>query len=120
MGWLWNRKHFRYYHVNSIYHEFGEDKARAVPFFQAFSGSGATSQFSSKDKKTDWKTWASYPTTTEGFASTCRNAFVPLEVTSAAFKMTERFTCTMYDTTASHVKVNDLRQEMFPTRVKMM
>ena len=34
--------------------------------------------------------------------------------------MIERFTCTMYDTTTSHVKVNDLRQEMFPTRLKIM
>ena len=32
----------------------------------------------------------------------------------------ERFTCTTHGSMTSHVKVNDLRQEMFPTRVKMM
>ena len=95
------------------------DKARALPFFYAFSGSDATSQFSGKNKKTAWKTWKYYLTATEGFDITCLNAFVPLEVTYAAFEMIG-FTCTMYDTTTSHVKVNDLRQEMFPTRVKMM
>ena len=30
----------------------GEDKVRALPFFRAFSGSDATSQFSGKGKKT--------------------------------------------------------------------
>ena len=69
-------------------------------------------------KATAWKTWKSYPTATEGFAITSLNALVPLKVTSAAFNMIERFTCTMYDTMTSHVKVNDLRLEMFPTRVK--
>ena len=105
-------KHLRYYHIKSICQDFGEDKARALPFFHAFSGFDATSQFSGKGKKTAWKTWKSYPTATEGFAIT-------LEDTSALFKMTERFTCTMYDTTTSHVKVNDLREKMFPMRVKM-
>ena len=111
-------KHFRYYHVNSLCQELGEKKARALQFFHAFSSSDATSQLSGKVKQTTCKTWKSYTTATEGF--TCWNAFLPLEFTSAAFKMIERFTCTMYDTTTSHVTVNDLRQEMFPTKVKMM
>ena len=113
-------KHFRYYHINSICQELGEDKARPLPFFPGFSGSDATSQFNGKGKKTIWTTRKSYSTATVGFAITYLNVFVPLEVTSAAFNMIERFTCTMYDTTTSHVKVNDLRQEMLPTRVKMM
>ena len=72
-------KQFRYYHVNSICQELGDDKARALPFFHGFCGSDATFQFSGKGKKTAWKTWKSYPTATEGFAITCLNAFVPLE-----------------------------------------
>ena len=104
--------HFRYYHINSICQELGDDKVRALQFFHVFSGSDATSQFSGKGKQTDWKTWTSYSTTTKGFAVTCLNAFVSLKFTSAAFKMFERFICTMYNTTTSHVKVK--------TRVKMI
>ena len=113
-------KHFRYYYVNSTCQAVGEDKARALPFVQAFSGSDATFQFRGEGEKTNWTTCKFYPTATEGLAITCLNVFVPLEDTPAAFKMIELFTCTMYDTTTSYVKLNDLRQEMFPTRVKMM
>ncbi|KAK2189653.1 hypothetical protein NP493_100g01004 [Ridgeia piscesae] len=45
-------KHFRYYHINSVCQEFGEEKARALPYFHAFL---ATSQFSGKNKKSAWK-----------------------------------------------------------------
>ncbi len=44
-------KHFRYYHINSICLELGEDKCQALPFFHAFTGCDVTSQFNGKGKK---------------------------------------------------------------------
>ena len=76
-----------------------------------FSGSDATSQFSGKGKRSAWKAWKPYPAATAGFTSASHDGFVTLEFTSAAFRLIERFTCIMYDSTASYDKVNDLRQE---------
>ena len=61
-----------------------------------------------------------YPAATAGFTNASQNGFIPLEFTSAAFRLIQRFTCTMYDSTTSYDKVNDHRQDLFPTRVKMM
>ena len=113
-------KNFRYYHINSIGHELGQNKSRALPFWHAFSGCDCTSQFSGKAKKSTWNTWKSYPAGTEGFIITPRTAFVQHEILSPAFQIIEQFTCTMYDSTTSCVKVNDCRQELFPIRVKQM
>ena len=76
-----------------------------------FSGSDATSQFSGKGKKSAWKAWKTHPAATAGYTSTSQDGFVRLEFTSAAFRLIERFTCIMYDSTTSYDKVNDLRQE---------
>ena len=60
-------------------------------------------------------------TTTEGFTTASSSAFVPQDTSSPVFSVLEQFTCaTMYDSTTQHSKVNDLRQELFPTRVKLM
>lgn len=113
-------KHFRYINVNAICQELGTDKSRALPFFHAFSGSDVTSQFCGKGKKSAWKTWKAYPDATEAFTISPETLFVPIGESSSAFKIIERFTCAMYDSTTPIVNVNALRQEMFTTKVKMM
>ena len=35
-------KHFRYYHINFVCLELGEDKCQVLPFFHAFTGSDMT------------------------------------------------------------------------------
>ena len=45
------RRHFHYYHINSICQEYEEK------LFHAFSGSYVMSQFSSKGKDSVWKWW---------------------------------------------------------------
>ena len=42
-------KNSRYFHINSICSELGEDRCCALPFFHAFTGSDTTSQFFGKD-----------------------------------------------------------------------
>jgi len=61
-----------------------------------------------------------YSAATAGFTNASRDGFVPLEFTSAAFRLIGRFTCIMYGSMTSYDKVNDRRQDFFPTRVKMM
>ena len=89
----------------------------SCPFSRLGEGSDATSQFSGKRKKSAWKAWKPYLAATAGFTSASQDGFVPLEFT---FRLIERFTCIMYDSTISYDKVNDLRQDIFPTRVKIM
>ena len=64
-----------------------------------FSGSDATSQFSGKGNKSAWKAWKTYPAATAGFTSASQDGCVPLEFTSAAFRLTGRFTCIVYYST---------------------
>ena len=113
----------KYYRINSVCLELGEDKCQALHFFHAFTVTGCdvTSQFNGKGKKSVWKTWKSLPSVTEGFATASSSAFVPHDTSYLVFSVIEQFTCAMYDSTTqhSHSKVNDLRQELFPTRVKV-
>ena len=66
------------------------------------------------------KTWKSLPSVTEGFTTASSSAFVPHDTSSPVLSVIEQFTCAMYDSTTQHSKVNDLRQELFPTRIKLM
>ncbi|KAK3881450.1 hypothetical protein Pcinc_014106 [Petrolisthes cinctipes] len=112
--------HFQYNYINSVYLELGEDKCQVLPFFHAFTRCDVTSQFNGKGKISAWKTWISLPTVTEGFTTASSSAFVPQDTSSPVFSVIEQFTCAMYDSTTQHNKVNDLQQELFPNRVKLM
>ena len=54
------------------------------------------------------------------FTTALSSAFVPHDTSSPVFSVIEQFTCAMCDSTTQHSKVNDLRQELFLTRVKLM
>lgn len=60
-------KHFRYYSINVICQQVGEQKSRALPYFRAFTGCDTTSQFFGRGKKSAWECWKSYPEATEAF-----------------------------------------------------
>lgn len=107
-------RHFRYYHINSVCLELGENKCEALPFFHAFTGCDVTSQFNGKGKKSTYKTWKSLPTVTKGF-TTASSAFVPLETSSPAFSVIEQFTCAMYDTILTTAKLTIFGKNSFPT-----
>lgn len=59
------RKHFRYLSVNSIHEGLGERKAKALPFFRAFTGSDTTSAFQGRENKTAWDAWNAYSEATD-------------------------------------------------------
>ena len=95
-------KHFRYYRIDSICQELAEEKARALPLF---TPSQVLIQHLSSAVKAKRQPLLDSP------ARLRMGYFVPSEFTSAAFRLIERFTCIMYDSTTSYDKVNDLRQE---------
>ena len=113
-------KHFRYYHINSLCGELGDGKSRALPFLHAFTGSDTTSQFNGKSKKSSWEAWRAFPTATEAFRFPVQYPFTPMLVESPLSKVTEQFTCILYDSTTSCESVNDLRKKPFPRKVTMM
>ena len=94
-------------------------KSLCFALVHPFSGSDATSQFNGKGKMSAWKAWKKYLATTAGCTSASQDGFVALEFTYAASRLTDRFTCIMYDSTTSSDKMNDLRQDILPTRVRL-
>ena len=86
-------------------------KSSCFALVHPFSGSDAISQFSGKGNKSAGKAWKTYPAATAGFTGASHDGFVPLEFTSAAFRLNERFTSIMYDSAMSYDKVNVLRQK---------
>ena len=111
MGRLWQREALPLLpHQLKLPRTWG-GKSPCFALVHPFSGSDATAQFSGKGKRLAWKAWKTYPAATAGFTSASQDGFVPLEFISQAFRLIERFTCIMYDSTTSYDKVNDLRQE---------
>lgn len=115
-------KHFRYYLINDICNELGENMSQALSFFHAFTGSDTTSQFYGKGKKTAWKTWKAYPLATEGFLFPVKHPYKPIDHKTKEFEFIERFTCILYDGTTELGSTNKLRKDLFSqgTHVKMM
>ena len=113
-------KHFQHYHLNTICHSLGVGKCKSLPFYHAFTGCDTTSQFLGKGKKTSWGAWKAYSSATTAFQHAVNNPFEVLDLASTAFQILERFTCVLYDKTTSITTVNDLRQDLFSKRAKLM
>jgi len=115
-------KTLRYYHINSLFDQVGEEVARSMPFFHAFTGCDTTSQFGGKGKKSAWKAWKALPQATTAFTAPSQHPFSTFDAHSDEFKLLERFVCVLYDSTTQLVEVNDLRQELFSQgkNVRMM
>ncbi len=111
---------FRYIYVNKICENLGESKCQALPFYHTFTGCDTTSQFFGKGKKSSWEAWKSYSQVTEAFQFVMTFPFQPLQSTSPIFELLERFTCVLYDKTTSISQVNELRQELFSKRAKLI
>lgn len=60
-------KHFTYISANSLAGYLGSDKCKALPFFQAFSGSDTTSSFAGRSKRTAFDAWGVFPEVTPVF-----------------------------------------------------
>ena len=106
-------KGFCHYNINAVCQHLGEDTARALPLFHAFTGSDTTSCFLEKGKKSAWKVWKSYPDVTGAFLHIVENPFQPVEASSPHIQCIERFTVLLYDVTSNLLSVNEARRELF-------
>ena len=88
------RKHYRLIPAHAIADSLGEEKARALPFFHAFSGCDTSSSFSSIGKKMAWDTWGVFPDTTHTFAELSQ---VAASVSDEQISQLERFVILLYD-----------------------
>ena len=113
-------KHYQNYHINAICEQLGKPKSTALPFYHTFTGCDTTSQFLGKGKKSCWDAWKSNPEVTEAFHFLVDRPFQLLELNSPVFALLERYTCILYDKTTMMSSVNELRQELFCKKSKIM
>ena len=115
-----SKKSFRYYHVNTLYDDWGSQKCTAMPFFHALTGSDTTSQFLRHGKKAAWKTWGTYQEATEAFVIPADDPFVLVDESAKLFQCVERFICLLYEPSTDLNLVNDQRRELFNKKGKLM
>jgi len=104
------KKHYRLLPVHAIADSLGEEKARALPFFHAFSGCDTSSSFSSIGKKTAWYTWGVFPDITHTFAQLSQ---VAASVSEEQISQLERFVILLYDKTSECAHVNEEERYFF-------
>ena len=114
------KKSFRYYHINTLYNDWGSQKCKAMPFFHALTGSDTTSQFLRHGKRAAWKTWATFQEANEAFTIPAGNPFVQVNEMSELFQCVERFVCLLYEPSTDQTCVNDQRRELFSKKGKQM
>ena len=90
-------KNFRFYSIKAISTCIGEQNARALPVFHAWSGCDTTSAFRGKGKKTAWRSWKAFQEVTQTFNFLAANPFQHLECNSGHFQKIERLTVVLYD-----------------------
>ncbi len=76
--------------------------------------------FFGKAKKSTWEAWKSYPSITHVFQAVRINPYKKLMATSPEFVDLEQFTCVIYNKTTSISQVNDLRQELFSRKPRLI
>jgi len=89
-------------------------------FYHTFTGCDTTSQFYGKGKKNAWESWKSYPEVTKAFLSAIIQPFALFCITSELMKLLERYTCVLYDKLTLSTSVDELRQELFCKKGKLM
>ena len=114
------KKTFRYYHMNSLFEDWGSPKCTALPFFHALTGSDTTSQFLRHGKKAAWRTWETFEEATQAFNTPANDPFIVVDESSALFKCVERFVCLLYEPSTDLSSVNDQRRELFSKKGKQM
>lgn len=110
-------KDFCFHHINTISQSLGERIARALPVFNAFSGSDTTSYFFGKGKKSAWQSWKSNPLVSEAYLFIWNHPFETLDTGSPQFKHFERF---LIDKTSNDADINDARRELFSTKSRTL
>ena len=110
-------KHLRYVAAHEIARKIGQQKAKALPLFQAITGRDNVSFFGSKGKKTAWDVWNVYPALTDVL---CRLMLIPEKVEDNCMAVIERFVVLLYDRTSAIVEVNQAREDLFSKKARSL
>ena len=86
--------HTRWLPMHDIVDIIGQEKARGILLFHAFTGCDLISAFNNKGKKCAWQTWNVYPEISVTFAQLSK---VPSEIDEGNLRNLERYVVLMYD-----------------------
>ena len=93
---------------------------QALPFLHAYTGSDTTSAFKNMGKKKGYYILKTYEDALETFSAMYMNPFQTLTVTSAEFKVVQRFVILMYSKSSEFTTVNAARKEMFFQKTQIL
>lgn len=103
------KKNYRLIPAHELATALGE-KANALLFFHAFTGSDTTSSFNGIGKVTAWDTWMAFPEISTTFA---RLSGRPDAITDHDLSRLERYVILLYDRTSDMTDVNRARKHLF-------
>ena len=99
------------YPIHEICNCLGEESAKAMLFFHAFTGCDQTSFFANCKKKNAWSTWRNFADVTATFAKLSSDP--TMQAVKDAMPMLEHFVVLMYDRTSKCLDVKSCRRDLF-------
>lgn len=108
-------KHLRYIPAHEIAASIGEVKAKALPFFHAFTGCDTVSSFAGRGKKTAFDVWKSFEEITPVFAALSSR---PTTISEECMKVVESYVILLYDRTCTESSVDSARKYMFAAKAR--
>ena len=99
------------YPIHEICNCLGEESAKAMLFFHAFTGCDQTSFFANCKKKNAWSTWRNFANVTATFAKLSSDP--TMQAVKDAMPMLEHFVVLMYDRTSKCLDVKSCRRDLF-------
>jgi len=106
-------KNFSFWHINTIFHNLGEEKSLGLPFFHRFTGCDTMSSFFRKGKRLAWEAWNCFPDASTAFSWAALNPFTQFDGKSQTFRLLERFTIVLYCKNSNIEIVDEARMELF-------
>ena len=103
----------KYLPIHEIASSLGPTKAKALPFFHAFTGCDTVSAFQGKGKCRAWQTWKVFMDASDIFVQLSET---PSAITDEALEVLEKFVIVLYDRTSADVRVNDSRRHLFTNK----
>jgi len=103
--------------VHSIAAKLGPEKASALPFFHALTGSDTTSAFAGRGKKTAWDVWGVYPEITATFSMLSNST---VQISEDMIANIERYIVLLYSRSSDAYRVNEARRELFVRGTRLL
>ena len=108
-------KHLRYIPVHDVAQQLGNEKARALPMFHAFTGCDSVSSFAGRGKKTAFETWKAFSAVTPVFSALFTD---PTTFNDEHMSVLETYVVLMYDRTCTETTVDSARKHIFTTKAR--